>query len=81
MDKIYSIFGIENCIEISREEMYQMGANVFSVAPNLVISERGFDRINLELRNRGYTVEEIKYSETAKMEGLLRCSTLPLERI
>jgi N-dimethylarginine dimethylaminohydrolase len=80
VEYIESVFGKENCIYIDQQEMYDMGANVFSIAPNVVVSERGFTRINQELRDRGYTVEEIKYSECAKMEGLLRCSTLPIIR-
>lgn len=77
---LIDLFKKENCIEISREEMYEMNSNVFSIAPNIVISEVGFDRLNSELENRGFTVEKVPYAEAAKMEGLLRCSTLPLER-
>lgn len=77
---IEEFFGKENVIEIDREEMYHMGSNIFSLCPDVVVSERGFTRINQVLRKLGYTVEEVKYSEVAKMEGLLRCSTLPLVR-
>ncbi|MDN5204374.1 arginine deiminase family protein [Fulvivirgaceae bacterium BMA10] len=74
-------FGSDNVIEIDREEMYNMCSNVFSISPSIVVSERNFTRLNNELRDRGFTVEEIQYSECAKMEGLLRCSTLPLLRL
>jgi N-dimethylarginine dimethylaminohydrolase len=57
-----------------------MNSNVFSISPEVVISEKNFVRLNRELRNKGLIVEEVSYSEIAKMEGLLRCSTLPLER-
>lgn len=77
---IHSIFGEENCITVDQQEMYEMGCNVFSVSPDTVLSEAGFTRINDELRKRGYIVVEIPYSETAKLEGLLRCSTLPIQR-
>ena len=73
-------FGEDNIIEITKEEMYQMNSNVFSISPTVIVSEQGFIRLNSELRNRNFTVEEIPYAETAKMEGLLRCSTLPLLR-
>ena len=33
------------------------------------------------LRKKGFKVEMIDFSEIAKMEGLLRCSTLPLNRL
>jgi N-dimethylarginine dimethylaminohydrolase len=75
-----SYFGQENIIFITQEEMYHMNSNVFSISPEVVISEKNFVRLNRELRNKGLIVEEVSYSEIAKMEGLLRCSTLPLER-
>lgn len=74
-------FGRENCIEINREEMYHMFSNVFSISPEVIVSEKGFVRLNDLLRQKGFTVEEIPYREVAKMEGLLRCSTLPLQRV
>jgi len=80
LDTLHSIFGKENCITIDAQEMYDMGANVFSIAPDTIVSEKGFTRINAELKSRGYEVIEVPYSETAKMEGLLRCSTLPIQR-
>ncbi|MEG3658001.1 arginine deiminase family protein [Arenibacter palladensis] len=73
-------FGSENVFEISKEEMYNMVSNVFSISPSVVVSERNFTRLNNWLREQGFTVEEIAYSEIAKQEGLLRCSTLPLVR-
>ena len=73
-------FGDEHLIKVSRHEMYMMGCNVFSIAPDIVISERGFIRINEKLKSLGFTVEEIPYYQTSKMEGLLRCSTMPLRR-
>ncbi|MEO9806271.1 MAG: arginine deiminase-related protein [Reichenbachiella sp.] len=79
-DLLVSHFGKENCIEITKDEMYDMNSNVFSISPKVVISEQGFVRLNDELERRGFTVERVPYGETAKMEGLLRCSTLPLER-
>ena len=80
IDFLISHFGEDNIIFISRDEMYQMNSNIFSISPQVVISEKGFERLNKELRNKGITVEEVPYAEIAKMEGLLRCSTLPLRR-
>ena len=73
-------FGEENCLKIDKEQMYSMGANLFSIAPDHVISDLRFTEANAFLRRNGYKVSEIKYEEIAKMEGLLRCSTLPLLR-
>ncbi|NEN23174.1 amidinotransferase [Cryomorpha ignava] len=75
-----SYFGEENIIEITREEMYNMYSNVFSISPEVIVSEKNFTRLNTELRKRGFTVEEVPYGEISKQEGLLRCSTLPLRR-
>jgi len=60
--------------------MYEMNSNVFSISPDVVVSEKHFTRLNAWLRAQGFTVEEIPYSEISKQEGLLRCSTLPLLR-
>ncbi len=73
-------FGESNVIDITQEEMYNMNSNIFSINPTTIVSEKKFTRLNTELRERGFVVEEIAFSETAKMEGLLRCSTLPLHR-
>jgi N-dimethylarginine dimethylaminohydrolase len=77
---LVALFGKENLFHITRDEMYHMNSNVFSIAPDVVVSEKNFTRLNTWLRNQGFTVEEISYSEIAKQEGLLRCSTLPLQR-
>ena len=74
------LFGKENLFHITREEMYNMNSNVFSIDTNVVVSERNFTRLNNWLRANGFVVEEIPYAEIAKQEGLLRCSTLPLIR-
>lgn len=79
-DWLVNLFGEENLFEISKEEMYNMNSNIFSIAPDVVISERNFTRLNTWLRSHGITVEEVPYAEIAKQEGLLRCSTLPLLR-
>ncbi|WP_299217593.1 arginine deiminase family protein [uncultured Dokdonia sp.] len=77
---LVNLFGKENVFEISKEEMYNMNSNVFSIAPDVVISEKNFTRLNTWLRSHDITVEEVPYAEIAKQEGLLRCSTLPLVR-
>jgi N-dimethylarginine dimethylaminohydrolase len=73
-------FGRDHVFEITKEEMYQMNSNIFSIAPNVVVSDQRFTRLNTWLTSKGITVEAIEYKEIAKQEGLLRCSTLPLIR-
>ena len=77
---LVDLFGRENLFHITREEMYNMCSNVFSIDTNVVVSEKHFTRLNTWLRANGFVVEEIPYAEIAKQEGLLRCSTLPLIR-
>jgi N-dimethylarginine dimethylaminohydrolase len=77
---LVNLFGKENLFHITRDEMYDMNSNVFSVAPNVVVSEINFTRLNNWLRRNDFVVEEIPYAEIAKQEGLFRCSTLPLVR-
>jgi N-dimethylarginine dimethylaminohydrolase len=81
-DYVYlvNLFGKENLFHITRDEMYDMNSNVFSIAPNVVVSEQKFTRLNNWLRQLGFIVVEMTYAEIAKQEGLLRCSTLPLIR-
>jgi N-dimethylarginine dimethylaminohydrolase len=77
---LINYFEKENVFEISAEEMYAMNSNIFSVAPDLVVSDIRFNRLNHWLNDKGIRVEAIPYGEIAKQEGLLRCSTLPLIR-
>ncbi len=77
---LVSQFKPENVFEITAEEMFHMNSNIFSIAPDIVISEKNFTRLNTWLRSKGITVEEVPYAEISKQEGLLRCSTLPLVR-
>ncbi|MFZ4455644.1 MAG: dimethylarginine dimethylaminohydrolase family protein [Bacteroidales bacterium] len=78
---IVELFGKENIFEITQEEMYLMNSNIFSISPNVVVSEQNFTRLNNHLEQQwGMTVERIPYHEISKMGGLLRCSTLPLIR-
>ena len=73
-------FGIANCFQIDKQEMYHMNSNIFSISEDVIISEKNFTRLNTWLRAQGFTVEEVPYFEISKQEGLLRCSTLPLIR-
>lgn len=77
---LVNFFGKDNIYEITRDEMYEMNSNIFSISEDVVISEKGFTRLNSWLREQGITVEEVPYAEISKQEGLLRCSTLPLIR-
>ena len=78
---VVDIFGEENSFNITDEEMFEMNPNIFSISPEVVVSDHTFTRMNKHLRDDwGFTVEEIPYREVSKMGGLLRCSTMPLVR-
>ena len=78
---VKEIFGEKNIFELSQEEMYSMNSNIFSISPEVVVSEQNFHRLNEHIENEwNIQVERIPYAEISKMGGLLRCSTLPLIR-
>ena len=78
---ILDIFGEENCFHVTKEEMFEMNPNIFSISPEVVVSDVAFTRMNRHLQDVwNIKVEEIPYREISKMGGLLRCSTMPLVR-
>lgn len=74
------MYPAERRLEVNAEEMELMHCNVLSLGPGVVISGAGFARTNAQMRAWGYEVIEVDLTETAKMGGLLRCSSLPLRR-
>ena len=80
-DHLVDMFGKDNVFELTREEMYWMNSNIFSISEDVVVVEENFTRLAAHLRDVwGMTVETVPYREISKMGGLLRCSTLPLRR-
>lgn len=78
---LIDIFGEENCFHVTAEEMFEMNPNIFSISPEVIVSDQAFKRMNDFLRQEwNFNVEEIPYREISKMGGLLRCSTMPLIR-
>jgi N-dimethylarginine dimethylaminohydrolase len=78
---LLDFFGKDNVFIATPKEMSQMYCNVFSISKDVVISEQSFTRLNTWLTSQGFTVEQVPYAEISKQGGLLRCSTLPLNRI
>jgi len=79
-EAIWQIFTEDKLIKVTKEQKNQMFPNVFSISPTEVVIEKSFIALKAALEKRNYTVYEVEYSETAKFNGLLRCSTLPLIR-
>ena len=69
-----------NLLEVDASEMYHMQCNLISISPEDVVSCPTFGRVNDQLNAWGYRVHTTPMQETAKMEGLLRCVTMPLFR-
>ena len=69
-----------NLLEVDSKAMYDMQCNLISISDSDVVSCPSFKEVNDQLKRWGYTVHETPMKETAKMEGLLRCVTMPLYR-
>ena len=46
---VLDVFGEDNLFHITKEEMYYMNTNIFSISPNVVVSEQRFERLNTHL--------------------------------
>lgn len=77
---IYDLFTDDQLIKVNLAQKNAMFPNVFSIDTDKVVIEKGFVELKKELLKRNYQVFEVDYSETSKLSGLLRCSTLPLRR-
>ncbi|ENH97989.1 aminohydrolase [Gracilibacillus halophilus YIM-C55.5] len=67
-------------IEVSDDEQFTLGTNVFSIGENKIISLPKNQKVNAALQDRGYHVIEVDFSEIIKSGGSFRCCTLPIER-
>ena len=74
------MFDERDLIRIDADDMYHMNSNIFSISERVIVSQPEFIKLNNHLMNKGYTVEEVPYSQVSKMGGLFRCSTMPLIR-
>ena len=77
---LYDLFPKDKLIEVNEEEKVRMFPNVFSIGPDKVVVEKTFTRLKEALEERGFETFDVEYTETSKLSGLLRCSTLPLRR-
>ena len=67
-------------LEVDADQMYDMQCNLISITPEDVVSCPTFEHVHAQLLDWGYRIHTTPLQETAKMEGLLRCVTLPLFR-
>jgi N-dimethylarginine dimethylaminohydrolase len=73
-------FGTSNIFYCDEDEAYDLTTNVFSVSADEIIVPMSAKRLTGWLEERGFTVHAIAYNEIVKMGGLLRCSTMPIQR-
>lgn len=80
IDWIKEFFGQKNCFIATSQQMYDMNCNVFSMKPNVVVSDPSFTALNQWFKAQGIRVESVSLAEVSKQGGMFRCSTLPLIR-
>jgi len=69
-----------NLIEVNAEEQFTMGTNVLSIGHKKVFSLPMNKNVNEKMREKGYEIIEVDFSEIIKSGGSFRCCTMPLER-
>lgn len=67
-------------IEVSEREQFSMGTNVLSIGNNRVFSLPINDKVNHQMRQHGYHVLEVDFSEIIKSGGSFRCCSMPIVR-
>lgn len=67
-------------MEVQADEQFTMGTNVLSIGDRRIISQPKNDKVNYQLRNRGFDVISVDLSEIIKSGGGARCLTLPISR-
>jgi N-dimethylarginine dimethylaminohydrolase len=67
-------------IEVTHEEQLSLATNVLSIGSNKVISLPSNKNANEQMRNKGFEVIEVEFSEMIKSGGSFRCCTLPILR-
>lgn len=79
-DMVDSLAKRYRLLEVSKEEQFTMGTNVLSIGNQKVFSLPINQNVNLKMREAGFDVIEVDFSEIIKSGGSFRCCTLPLER-
>ncbi|AOV06456.1 dimethylarginine dimethylaminohydrolase family protein [Sporosarcina ureilytica] len=67
-------------IEVSEEEQFTLGTNVLSIGNKKVFSLPQNTEVNQQMRNHGFNVIEVDFSEIIKSGGSFRCCSMPVER-
>ena len=77
VDRLSSMYHL---IEVNESEQFSMGTNVLSIGHNRVLSLPINHDVNHQLRQHGYQVLEVDFSEIIKSGGSFRCCSMPILR-
>ena len=80
VEYLISYFGKKNTYLAYGQEAYMLISNLLVISPEVIVSDKRFNKINTWLEKNDFHVEKISYENVSKMSGLFRCSTLPLLR-
>lgn len=67
-------------IEVCKDEQFTMGTNVLSIGDKKVLSLPINKKVNKAMREKGFDVLEVDFSEIIKSGGSFRCCSMPVER-
>ncbi len=67
-------------IEVTEAECENLGTNVFAINPETIVAHQAHGRVIEKLRESGFNVEVVDYSEPIAITGSFRCTTMPLVR-
>jgi N-dimethylarginine dimethylaminohydrolase len=73
------VYGIE-LIPVKYKEARQLGCNVLAIGNGVILSTVANGRVNVVLRERGFTVEELDLDQFTHCGGGVHCLTMPLAR-
>ena len=80
VEYLIGYFGKKNTYLAYGQEAYMLISNLLVISPEVIVSDKRFNKINTWLEKNDFYVEKISYENVSKMSGLFRCSTLPLLR-
>ncbi len=67
-------------IEVTQQECNGLATNVFVIDPETIVVNSAHARIIEKLKDTGFRIEAVDYSEPIAIAGSFRCTTLPLAR-
>ncbi|MBT2581482.1 arginine deiminase family protein [Planococcus sp. ISL-109] len=67
-------------IPVDADEQFKLGTNVLSIGNRRLFSQPQNKKVNAQLREQGFDVAEVDFSEIIKSGGAFRCCTMPVAR-